>query len=161
MIRPASLADAPTLADLWSPWITQTAITFNSVAKTAQDMESMIADRQKQHGFWVAEQEGKVLGFATYGQFRVGPGYATCMEHSIILSPNARGQGLGRALMNVLEDHARTGGARQMIAGVSAENPEGRAFHARIGYRELAVIPEAGFKFGRFIHLVLMQKFLT
>jgi phosphinothricin acetyltransferase len=48
-----------------------------------------------------------------------------------------------------------------MIAGVSGENPEGRAFHARLGYAEIAIIPQAGYKFGRFMDLVLMQKFLT
>ena len=47
-----------------------------------------------------------------------------------------------------------------MIAGVSGENPDGRAFHERMGYRVLAVVPDAGFKFGRFMDLVLMQKFL-
>ena len=51
--------------------------------------------------------------------------------------------------------------AHQMIAGVSGENPEGRSFHARIGYAEIAIIPQAGYKFGRFMDLVLMQKFLT
>ena len=47
-----------------------------------------------------------------------------------------------------------------MIAGVSAENPEGRAFHEKLGYRVVAIMPEAGYKFGRYIDLVLMQKFL-
>jgi L-amino acid N-acyltransferase YncA len=73
---------------------------------------------------------------------------------------HARGRGTGRALLQAVEDHARQGGAHQMIAGVSGENPEGRAFHDRMGYREIATVPEAGFKFGRFMDLVLMQKFL-
>lgn len=161
MIRAATTADAAALAGLWNPWITGTAITFNPDARTPADIAAMIEGRQAAgQGFWLAEAEG-LLGFVTYAQFRSGRGYATAMEHTIILSPQARGRGIGRALMAVMEDHARAGGAHQMIAGVSGENPEGRAFHARLGYAETAVIRAAGFKFGRFIDLVLMQKFLT
>lgn len=161
MIRAATPSDAAGLADLWNPWIRDTAITFNAQEKTPDDIARMIADRQAAgHGFLLAEDAG-LLGFATYSQFRGGIGYATCMEHTIILSPLARGRGVGRALMQAVEDHARHAGAHQMIGGVSGENPEGRAFHAAIGYREIAVVREAGFKFGRFMDLVLMQKFLT
>ena len=66
-----------------------------------------------------------------------------------------------RALLQAVEAHARAGGAHQMIAGVSGENPDARAFHAAQGYHEVAILREAGFKFGRFMNLVLMQKFLS
>ena len=151
----AFAADAPALAALWNPWITDTAITFASLPKTAQDLAQMIATRP---AFFTTD---KVQGFATYGQFRSGNGYATCMEHTIVLQPTARGKGTGRALMAALESHARAGGAHQMIGAVSGENTEGRAFHQAIGYREVGVVARAGFKFGRFMDLVLMQKFLS
>ena len=161
MIRPARAADAPALAALLNHWIVQTAITFNPVPKTEADILAMIADKAAAgHAFLVAEDGGQVIGQASYGQFRGGIGYRTCMEHSISLAPDARGQGLGRALLATVEDHARTGGAHQMIAAVSGENPEGRAFHDRMGYRLIATVPQAGFKFGRFMDLWLMQKFL-
>ena len=63
--------------------------------------------------------------------------------------------------MRAVEDHARMGGAHSMFAGVSGENPEGCAFHARLGYAEAAVLPQVGWKFGRWMDLVLMQKFLA
>ena len=154
MIRPATAADAPALAALWNPWITDTAITFASLPKTAQDLAQMIATRP---AFFTTD---KVQGFATYGQFRGGNGYATCMEHTVILSPTAHGNGLGRALMQAVESHARQNGAHQMIAGISAENPAAITFHSKLGYHHTATIPQAGYKFGRFIDLVLMQKFL-
>jgi phosphinothricin acetyltransferase len=83
------------------------------------------------------------------------------MEHSVHLTEAARGKGLGRALMAVLEDHARQGGAHLMIAGISGENPGAQAFHAALGYAHVARIPEAGWKWGRYIDLVLMQKILS
>lgn len=162
MIRHATDADAEAICRLWNPWIRETAITFNPVEKTPSDVQAMIATRTNcGHAFLLATDRDELVGLATYAQFRGGAGYATCMEHTVILSPAARGRGIGRALMTALESHAAAAGAHQMIAGVSAENPEGRAFHAAIGYAEIAVISEAGFKFGRFIDLVLMRKFLS
>ncbi len=161
MIRPALPDDAPAIADILNHWIETSAITFNPVPKTAADIREMIAAKSAAgHGFLVALADGTLLGQASYGQFRAGPGYRTCMEHSISLSPAAKGRGIGRALMTALEDHARRGGAHQMIAGVSGENAEGRAFHERLCYRHVATVPQAGYKFGRFIDLVLMQKIL-
>jgi phosphinothricin acetyltransferase len=161
MIRPARAADAPALAALLNHWIEGTAVTFNPVPKTEADILAVIADKAAAgHAFLVAESAGQVIGQASYGQFRGGLGYRTCMEHSISLLPGSHGKGLGRTLLTAIEDHARTVGAHQMLAGVSGENPEGQAFHARMGYAHIATIPEAGFKFGRHIDLVLMQKFL-
>jgi L-amino acid N-acyltransferase YncA len=161
MIRPAEAADAPALAALLNHWIETTAVTFNPLPKTTDDILLMIATKSAAgHAFLVAVEDGQLLGQASYGQFRPGEGYRTCMEHSISLAPATKGRGIGRALMAAIEDHARAFGAHQMIAGVSGENPDGQAFHARLGYRHIATVPQAGFKFGRYMDLVLMQKFL-
>lgn len=162
MIRDATPADAPSIAAIWNPVIRDTAITFNSAEKSEAEIARMIADRQAEgHAFLVAEAGGEVAGFATYAQFRGGIGYARAMEHTILLSPAAQSRGVGRALMAAIEDHARAGGAISLIAGVSAENPAGRAFHARLGFAEVAILQRVGFKFGRTMDLVLMQKFLA
>ena len=150
-IRRATATDAPALAALWNPWIT---VTFASIPKTSDDLARMIATNPS---FFTTDD---TTGFATYGQFRAGNGYATCMEHTVILSPDARGHGLGRALMQAVEQHARSHGSHQMIAAISAENPAAINFHAKIGYHPTATIARAGYKFGRHIDLVLMQKFL-
>jgi L-amino acid N-acyltransferase len=155
MIRLATAADAPALAALWNPWIADTAITFTTALKTPQDLARMIATRPAVF----TTDDG--ASFATYDQFRAGPGYATCMEHTIILAPRAHGQGLGRALMQAVETHAAARGAHQLIGGISAENPAALHFHAALGFHEIARISEAGHKFGRFIDLVLMRKFLS
>ncbi|MCZ8333131.1 MAG: GNAT family N-acetyltransferase [Rhodobacteraceae bacterium] len=162
MIRDATPADAAAIAAIWNPVISDTAITFNSVEKSMADIAAMIRARQADgHGFLVAEAEGNILGFATYAQFRGGVGYARTMEHTILLSPAAQGRGLGRALMTAVEDHARARGALSLFAGVSAENPAGRAFHAAMGFAEVAILQRVGYKFGRTMDLVLMQKFLA
>ncbi|WP_444668269.1 GNAT family N-acetyltransferase [Cereibacter changlensis] len=162
MIRPATDRDAAAILAIWNPVIRDTLVTFNSAEKTEAELCTLIAERNAAgHCFLLAEEAGEILGFASYGQFRGGIGYRLTMEHTILLGPAARGRGIGRALMTAVEDHARAAGAHSIFAGVSGGNPEGRAFHAAMGYREVAVLPEVGFKFGRLHDLVLMQKILS
>ena len=161
ILRPAGAADHPAILALWNPLIRETTITFSSEEKTPAALAAMIDGRRALgQEFFLASEGAELLGFATYAQFRGGDGYANAMEHTVILGQAARGRGVGRALMSRLEDHARAGGAHTLFAGVSAENPAAVAFHAALGFRTLARIPEAGRKFGRWLDLLLMMKFL-
>lgn len=157
MIRPATVADIDAILAIWNPIIRNTSITFNSAEKTADEIAAMLAEKAAAgHAVFVAEAAGTVCGLAHYGQFRNGVGYARTMEHTIYMSPAARGQGLGRALMAAVTDHARAGGTHQMIAGISCENRSGLAFHRRLGFQEIAVLREVGWKFGRYMDLHLL-----
>jgi len=160
-IRPATPADIPDLLALWNPLIAGSMVTFNPTEKTAEDLAAMIEDKRKGDYPFLVAYDGTLQGFVTYGQFRAGVGYARAMEHTIILGEGARGRGLGRALMAQIEDHARDRGRHSMIAGVSGGNPQGRAFHAALGYDLVATVPQVGWKFGQFWDLWLMQKILT
>ncbi len=159
--RPARGADCAAIAAIWNHYIRDTLATFTTAEKTEAGLRALLAEKAAAgHGAFVIEADAAVRGFALYGQFRAGPGYAHTMEHSLLLEPGMRGRGAGRALMAAIEDHARAGGAHSMIAGVSGGNPDGIAFHAAIGYRELARLPEVGRKSGRWLDLVVMQKML-
>lgn len=160
MIRPAEDGDIAAVAGFWNAIIRDTTITFSSTPKTPESLAAMIAERRAAGREFFVLREGGAIGLATYDQFRDGNGYAHAMEHTIILEPRAQGRGTGRALMAHLEDHARAGGAHTLFAGVSGENAPGIAFHERLGFRTVATIPEAGRKFGRWLDLVLMMKFL-
>ena len=160
IIRPALPADIPAILDLWNPFIRDTMVTFSSEEKTADSLSDMIAARRRAGQEFFLAEDGALLGIATYAQFRGGNGYAHAMEHTIILSPEAKGKGVGRALMTHLENHARAGGAHTLFAGVSSGNPDGVAFHEKIGFTVVARIPEVGRKFDRWWDLVLMQKML-
>ncbi|MCB1333321.1 MAG: N-acetyltransferase [Roseivivax sp.] len=157
IIRPARAADGTAIASIWNALIADTTTTFTTVLKTPEGLAQDIAE--KQGAFWVAEDDGGAfLGYATYGPFRTGPGYAHSKEHSIHLAPAAWGRGIGRAMMRTLEDHAARAGAHVMVAGVSGENRAGIGFHKAIGYTEVGRMPETGYKFGRWLDLVLLQK---
>lgn len=101
---------------------------------------------------------GQLLGFARYSQFRAGAGYKFSVEHTVMLHTDARGHGAGKLLMDGLCDLAKKAGKHTMYAGVSGENQGAVDFHAKMGFTIAAVLPEVGYKFGRWLDLVLMQK---
>jgi phosphinothricin acetyltransferase len=156
-ILPASADDAEAIVAIWNPVIRDSTVTFTSIEKTRADITKMIAERP---AFLVAHQGADLLGFATYGPFRAGIGYAHTKEHTVILAESARGNGVGRALMSTLEAHARAGGVHSLIAGVSDENPAAIAFHKALGFDQVGHIPEVGRKFGRWLGTVFLQKIL-
>ena len=161
LIRPAEAADVPAVTALWNYHIRETLVTFNSAEKTEDEVADYIDDKTREgYTFLVAGPPGAPVGFVTYGQFRGGVGYGRTMEHSILIERAAHGRGLGRALMAAIEYHARARGAHSMFAGVSAENPAGRAFHMAVGYELTATLREVGWKWERGIDLWLMQKIL-
>ncbi|WP_323786104.1 GNAT family N-acetyltransferase [Thalassovita sp.] len=160
-IRQAQPQDAAAVAEIWNDVIRSSAATFTNLEKTEDGLIADFAAKEADgKTFLMAELDGEVVGFATYFQFRGGPGYRHTMEHTVILSPRAWGRGIGRRLMTAIEDHARAGGAHSLFGGVSAENADGIAFHTAIGFKEIARLPEVGRKFDRWMDLVLMQKIL-
>jgi phosphinothricin acetyltransferase len=160
-VRLAEDRDFPAVLELWNHVIRETLITFNSEEKTLEELTRLIEDRRSaDHPLFVAEHNDRVVGYAMYGPFRGGVGYARTVEHSIVLGAEAHGKGLGRALMDAIEDHARTRGIHSIFAGVSSANPDGRAFHAALGYQDIARLKEVGWKWGRWLDLWLMQKIL-
>lgn len=155
MIRAAIPADAAGIAAIWNPVIRDTTITFNPDEKSVADLVALIRSPDP---MLVWAEDGQILGFARYGQFRGGAGYRFTSEHTILLAAERRGKGGGRALMAALADHARAAGRHSLIAGVSGENAPGIAFHAACGFKTIARLPEVGWKFGRWLDLVLMLK---
>lgn len=158
ILRQAQSEDAQAICDIWNAVIRDAFITFTNIEKTNAGICADITARGP--GFQVAVIDGQVIGFATYFPFRGGPGYVHSKEHSIQFSPKARGQGLGRALMQKLEQSAIEEQVHSLWAAISGANPAGEAFHRRIGFDKIARLPEVGRKNGQWLDLILMQKIL-
>ncbi|SDE64638.1 phosphinothricin acetyltransferase [Paracoccus isoporae] len=162
MIRDARPEDAAAIGAIWNPIIRDTVITFWPTERSEAEIRAYITERTGPgHGCFVWEEDGRIGGFASYGQFRAGGGYAHSMEHSINVAPRLHGTGAATALLTHLEQHAATGGARLMIGGITGSNLRSIAFHQRHGYTEWGRIPAAGRKFGQWHDLVFMGKDLT
>jgi phosphinothricin acetyltransferase len=104
----------------------------------------------------VAEEGGEVLGYAAYGPFRAGEGYAQTVEHSVYVARRARGRGIARLLMQRLIARARAAGLHRMVGGVSADQTASLALHRSLGFAEQGRLSEVGVKRGRRLDLVLM-----
>lgn len=158
ILRDAEASDAAGVAAIWNAAIRDSVATFTTAEKTNADLVARFASAPC---FLVAVLDDRVAGFALYDQFRGGPGYAHSMELTIYTDPAHTGHGIGRALMDALEARARAGDVHSLWAGIGSENTGSIAFHNRLGYRHIATLPEVGRKFGRWMDLVLMAKYLT
>lgn len=162
MLRDATPLDAAGIASIWNPIIRDTPISFSPTERSHDEVAALILERPSSAlAFMVADIDGEIAGFATYSQFRAGIGYARCMEHTIHAAPQYRGAGIGRMLLNAIEDHARQHHYRMMIGAITASNTASVLFHQAMGYQEYGRVPFAGWKFGEFHDLVLMGKDLA
>lgn len=161
-LRHATRDDADAIRAIMGPIIASTTASFSSEERSVEEWADLIDDRlARGRGFYVAEVDGAVVGYATYDQFRPGNnGYRFTMEHSVYLGDGAKGQGWGRILMLTVEEHAREAGHHSMIGAIDADNDASIAFHKALGYAEAGRVPQSGFKFDRWLDVLFMQKFL-
>ncbi|WVX49807.1 L-methionine sulfoximine/L-methionine sulfone acetyltransferase [Roseobacter fucihabitans] len=146
------------IAALWNRMIRDTLSTFTTLEKSPADIEEMIEARAG--AVLIALQQDEFAGFATYGPFRAGPDYAATVEHTILVSPQHQGAGVGRHLLEALQANARAQGVHVMVAGISHTNIAAQKFHRKMGYDEVGRMAQVGFKNAQWLDLVLMQKIL-
>lgn len=158
LIRNYQESDAPTILEIINDSILNTAHNYDYEPKSLGEITSQFGVKILE-GFpiLVGEVNGEVLGYATFGKFRAKPGYNKTIEHSIYLNKKAQGKGLGSEMMRQLIQIASDKGYHVMIAGMDSENSGSYRFHARFGFKEVARMPEVGFKFGKWQTLVFMQ----
>jgi phosphinothricin acetyltransferase len=106
------------------------------------------------------DDSGRLLGFASYGQFRAWPAYKYSVEHSLYVAAGHRGQGIGTALLTAILERARTQQYHNVIGGIDADNAASIALHERFGFERCGLIRHAGYKFGRWLDLAFYQKLL-
>lgn len=161
LIRLATHADSAAISDIWAPILRDTCITFDSVPRPPENIITRIdATRSAGHEFFVAEQDGAVIGFGTYGVFRTTVGYVHTGEHSVFVTDAAQGTGAGRALMTAIEDHAKGAGLHSMFAVIWTGNTPAIKFHENQGYDHVCDMKQVGRKFDMWLDATFMQKML-
>lgn len=157
-IRDAVAADAAAIADIYNHAVRETTAIWNDTPVSVDNRAAWMSDRQGA-GFavLVAEDAGRVLGYAAYGPWRAFDGFRLTVEHSVYVAPGAQGRGLGRMLLSALVDCARASGFHVMVAGVEAGNAGSMRLHKALGFEQVALMPQVGQKFGRWLDLAFLQ----
>ena len=160
-IREAQEGDLPAILEIYNDVIATSTAIYRDEPATLEDRRSWFAARKSESQPVLVATDGGVVGFAAFGGFRPWPGYRFTVEHSVHVRADRRGQGVGAALMTPLIERAAALGMHVMIAGIDADNQRSIRFHERLGFTRVAHMREVGFKFGRWLDLVLMQRILN
>jgi phosphinothricin acetyltransferase len=164
-VRDATVDDVAAINRLYNALVDTTTVAWTEAHEDVATRWEWL-DHQGRDGnpVLVAEDDdAAVIGFASYDDFRDSvkwPGYRFIVEHTVHVDGRCHGQGVGRALMEELRRRAVTAGKHSMIGAVDADNDGSIRFHQRLGFTEVARVPQAGFKFGRWLDLVLLQRFV-
>jgi L-amino acid N-acyltransferase YncA len=160
-LRDALEDDLPQILDIYNDVILNTTAVYSEQPHTLE-MRQVWFNERKASGFpvIVAEQDGMVAGFATYGHFRVWPCYRFTVEHSVYVHVGNRGQGISNILLNEIIDHAKKAGMHALIAGVDSENDISLKLHFKFGFTQVARFKEVGYKFNRWLDLIFLELIL-
>lgn len=162
LIRPSRDDDLPALQAIYGWHVENGTGTFEVHAPEGAEMARRRADVLGKGLPWlVLEHAGRVVGFAYATHFRPRPAYRFCLEDSLYLAPDATGRGFGRLLLLELLSQCEAVGARQMLAVIGdSANAGSVGVHRSLGFAPVGTLHAAGWKFGRWLDVVMMQKSL-
>jgi L-amino acid N-acyltransferase YncA len=163
-IRDAALGDLPAIVDIYNEDLLTTTSIWTETPQTLEDRLAWFAARTaRRFPTLVAEEAGRVRGIGTFADFRDSisrPGYRYTVEHSVYIYKACWSRGIGQALMHALFERASERNVHSMIGGIDGSNTRSLEFHERLGFREVARMPETGYKQHRWCDLVFVQRFI-
>ena len=159
-LRPARAADVPAIEAIYAHHVLHGLATFEEVPPGTAEMARRLEEiAGRGLPCLVAEEAGRLLGYAYAAPYRARSAYRFTLEDSIYLDPAAVGRGIGSGLLAALIDAGTAWGGRQMLAVIGdSGNAASIAVHARAGFRHAGTFRAVGFKFGRWVDTVLMQR---
>lgn len=161
-IRDAVSADLPAIAAIYGHHVRHGLASFEEEAPTVEEMARRHAEIvARGYPYIVAECDGAVAGYAYAGPYRTRPAYRHSVENSVYLAPDRQRQGIGARLLAELIRRCEAAGFRQMVAIIGdSANAASIALHARLGFRRAGLLTAIGYKHGRWVDSVLMQRAL-
>jgi len=160
-IRPYQKEDTQAIVDILNYNILNSTALYDYHPRTLEQQQSIFEDKlNKGFPVIVATVHNKVVGFGYYSEFRFRDAYRFTVEHSVYVSNDFHGKGIGKGIMSHLIVLAKKQKLHTMIAVIDSENQSSVIFHEHFGFETVAVIKETGFKFNRWLHSQLMQLML-
>lgn len=157
-IRNAVERDAPACAAIYAPYVTDTAITFESEPPTPAQLAGRIATAARRHAWLVLEVDGQVVGYAYGGPYKARAAYRWSCEVSVYLEGGRRRTGGGRALYDALLDRLAERGYRTAVAGMTLPNDASVGLHRALGFEPVGTYRRIGWKLGRWHDVAWVQR---
>jgi L-amino acid N-acyltransferase YncA len=159
LIRSATTSDMAAVTSIYEHFVLTSTATFEL---TPPDLPEMLRRHQavldRGLPYLVAELEGYIVGYGYASQFRPREAYRFTVEDSIYVRADCIGYGVGRKLLTALIAGCELAGCHRMVACIGGENPASVALHLSRGFAPVGILPEAGFKFGKWIDMTMMQR---
>lgn len=156
--RVATPEDAPALLAIYAPYVERTVITFEYEIPTVEEFQSRISRTLERYPYLAAERDGEILGYAYASAFKGRAAYDWSAETSVYVREDARGKGVGTILYRALEDALRMQHVCNLCACIAHPHPESEIFHQKFGYQNAALFHKSGYKHGRWIDMIWMEK---
>lgn len=167
IIRSAVTKDAESILKIYSHYVQTTAISFEYDAPTLEEFKGRIAHTLEKYPYLVAEQDGKIIGYAYGSQFHPRAAYQWCAEVSIYVDVEVRKSGIGRLLYEALEKALKDQGILNLYACIAYTDNEDEylnnnsaQFHAHLGYTEIGRFHKCGYKFNHWYDMIWMEKII-
>jgi L-amino acid N-acyltransferase YncA len=161
-IRAATTGDLAAMLGIYNDAVLHTTASYDYLPRSGPQQDAWFAAKQAARlPVLVAERDGEVAGFASYGPFRAWAGYRFSVEHSVYVETSARRQGIATALVGALAAAAEAQGLHVMVAGIDAANAGSIELHRRLGFADAGVLREVGYKFDRWLDLAFMTRRLA
>lgn len=161
-VRTANLSDLPHILYIMNHTITTSTSDYRYDKINILELEQWYNTHMiHKEPVFVATIDDLVVGYATYCQFRDRIGFQYSVEHSVYCHHNYQGKGIGRLLINELIVFAKEQKMHTMIACIDGNNTNSIAFHEKLGFQQVGKMKEVGYKFGRYLDMILMQLMLN
>lgn len=160
-LRPYQSQDTQAILDIINYNIINSTALYDYTIRTYEQQKAILEEKINKHfPVIVAEENGKVVGFGMYSEFRFREAYKYTVEHSVYVDNEYHGKGIGKLLLHELIELAKKQKLHTMIAVIDAENQSSVDFHEKFGFKTVGIIKESGYKFDRWLHSVFMQLIL-
>lgn len=156
-IRDAVPGDAAQILAIYTPYVTDTCVSFETEAPSAREFARRISESLERYAYLVCEAGGEIVGYAYASEYRSRPAYRYSANTSVYIKQGFHRQGIGRALYETLFDRLRERGFYTLIAGIALPNPASVALHRAMGFREVGVYHNIGYKLGEWRDVLRLE----
>ncbi|MBL7923264.1 MAG: N-acetyltransferase [Bacteroidia bacterium] len=157
-IRPAEEKDVPFITEIYNEAILNSTATFDTEIKSEEDRRQWLAAHDEQHPVLVAEQDGRVVGWASLSRWSDRCAYDSTAETSLYVHRDFRKRGIGKQLIEMIVLEAAKAGLHTLIARITHGNEQSVYLHERMGFTVIGTLREVGVKFGKYHDVHMLQK---